>query len=467
LGYTREELLQMKITDIDAPEYAAGFAERLQDQLEDGYLDNISGVHIAKDGRHIDIDVRSTMIDYRGQRVVLAVTRDITYLKRVEEAERNRRQLAEALLDSVVALNTTLKLDEVLNRVLTNLQNLVPHQAANIMLIEEEVAHLVAWHGYEDLGVSDEAIRHLNFVVAETPNLRHMIDTRDGIIIANTAQDSLWIETPISQRFSSVVGIPIELDGKVIGFLHLESIHQDFFATIDLRHLQTFGNLAAIAIKNARAFEQAQELAVVEERQRLARDLHDAVSQTLFSASMISETLPRLWDQNPAQVKPLLEELHQMTRGALAEMRTLLVELRPTALIEAQFSELVKQLTSALVGRAPVKLHLEVLEERSLPPDVQVALYRIMQEAVHNIAKHARASEVWVEASLKPAVVTLRIVDNGRGFDAAKVSPERFGVGIMGERARAIGAQLEITSTIKQGTEVKVTWLDPQGDAQK
>ena len=155
---------------------------------------------------------------------------------------------------------------------------------------------------------------------------------------------------------------------------------------------RTLADQLAIAIENSRLYEQASELAASHERQRLARDLHDAVSQTLFSVSLIAEVLPRIYARDPDQGAQRLEELRQLTRGALAEMRTLLLELRPAALAEANLPDLLKQLGEAVTGRA--RIPVEVVSEGSpeLPSDVRLAFYRIAQEALNNVAKHSGAS---------------------------------------------------------------------------
>jgi signal transduction histidine kinase len=242
-----------------------------------------------------------------------------------------------------------------------------------------------------------------------------------------------------------------------------------------------------------RLHEKAQELAVMEERQRLARDLHDAVSQTLFSASLIAETLPELWESNPEEGEHLLEKLQQLSRGALAEMRALLMELRPATLAEASMSDLLRQLGQAVSGREGIPVPVTVDEacaQRArwaqvvesptgdskvgeLPVDVRIALYRIAQEALNNVVKHAQASRVEVSLQCLPLVrdgdregageVILDIRDDGLGFDPSSVSQERLGLGIMRERAEAVGIRLEIDSQPGQGTRVTAVWVDDEG----
>jgi signal transduction histidine kinase len=204
-----------------------------------------------------------------------------------------------------------------------------------------------------------------------------------------------------------------------------------------------------------------QDMAVSEERTRLARDLHDAVTQTLFSATLIADVLPDIWQANENEGKRRLEELRQLTRGALAEMRTLLVELRPNALVEVPLSTLLRQLSEALTGRSGIDIQASSEGERKLPPDVQVALYRIAQEALNNVVKHSRASQAAVLLRLGDQV-RLSVTDNGAGFDPASVTADHLGLKIMSERSQAIGAKFSLYSEPGEGTQVTVTWQDKE-----
>lgn len=195
-----------------------------------------------------------------------------------------------------------------------------------------------------------------------------------------------------------------------------------------------------------------------EERNRLARDLHDAVSQTLFSASLIAEVLPTLWEKDPEKGKVRLEEVRQLTRGALAEMRTLLLELRPSALIEADLPHLLEQLAEAITGRTRIPVVVTSIGDCLLPDDAKVGFYRIAQEALNNVAKHSEATEVMVSLICEKIKVTLQIKDNGIGYDIDKISHESLGVGIMQERAEDINALLTIHSQVGEGTEISVVW---------
>jgi len=213
-----------------------------------------------------------------------------------------------------------------------------------------------------------------------------------------------------------------------------------------------------------RLAEELKERAAASERSRLARDLHDAVSQTLFSASLIAEVLPRLWERDQDEGRRRLEEVRQLSRSALAEMRTLLFELRPAALTEAEMSDLLRQLADTITGRGRLPVAVEISGKAVLPPEVKVAFYRITQEALNNVAKHSGATEAKVNLNCQPDKAILTVSDNGRGFDKASLPADSLGIGIMRERAEAVGAGLEIESKAEHGTVVKVTWMKKTGE---
>ena len=216
------------------------------------------------------------------------------------------------------------------------------------------------------------------------------------------------------------------------------------------------------ALEKGRLRQEAEEAAAMAERNRLARDLHDAVSQTLFAASLIAEILPSLWEIEPAEGMQRLNELRELTKGALAEMRSLLLELRPAALAEAQLPNLLQQLRNAIAGRARLPVEVTIECARSLPVDVKIALYRIAQEALNNAVKHAEATQLKIHLACGEEGVRLAVSDNGKGFAPQQALRDRLGLGIMLERAEAIGASLKIESQLGQGTTISTFW--PYGD---
>lgn len=193
------------------------------------------------------------------------------------------------------------------------------------------------------------------------------------------------------------------------------------------------------------------------ERQRLARDLHDAVSQTLWTASLIADVLPTVWEQDRVKGKENLKQLRQLTQGALAEMRMLLLELRPASLEETGLHELLNQIAEATMSRKEIDIVVSA-KPAELPIDVKIALYRITQEALNNISRHARATKATIDLKSTETELELQITDNGRGFDVNQPAPERMGLGIMQERAATIQAALTIDSIISKGTIITVKW---------
>ena len=204
--------------------------------------------------------------------------------------------------------------------------------------------------------------------------------------------------------------------------------------------------------------QQAVEDAVIAERNRLARDLHDAVTQTLFAASLTAEVLPDLWDLDEDEARKSTEELRQLTRGALAEMRTLLFELRPAALNQARLIDLLQQFSEALMGRERLPICLDVDGDCEIPSNVKVEIYRIAQESLNNVVKYARATRVEIKVQLEAGHVHMDIKDDGIGFDMTCVKPTSLGLRIMRERAESIHAQVQVSSQPGRGTMVSLDW---------
>ncbi|MBD2518831.1 sensor histidine kinase [Nostoc sp. FACHB-973] len=205
--------------------------------------------------------------------------------------------------------------------------------------------------------------------------------------------------------------------------------------------------------------EQLRKIAVEIERNRLARDLHDSVSQRLFSVATIAEALPRVWQRYPETAQQGLEELVQLTQGALAEMRNLLLDLRSSSLTEKPLSKLLEQLIEAILGRTSLQVITKLEGDRPVSDEVKLVFCRITQEALNNIIKHAQATQLSVSFHSDSQKMVLRIRDNGHGFDVTKISPDRLGIAIMKERAQSIGGSFQLKSCPGEGTEIILSWL--------
>jgi PAS domain S-box-containing protein len=209
-----------------------------------------------------------------------------------------------------------------------------------------------------------------------------------------------------------------------------------------------------------RAEAQLERAAADAERERLSRDLHDAVTQTLFSITAIAEVLPDTWERDPDKARHGLHDLQVQTQGALAEMRTLLLAWRPEALQSSNLGEMIHQLGNAMAARTRMPVTTTVVGECHPPVEVRLAFYRIAQEALNNVVKHAQANRAIIRLECTEERVILSINDDGRGFDLEAVRSHRLGLNIMRERATAVGATFAVASEPDSGTEITVTWED-------
>lgn len=301
----------------------------------------------------------------------------------------------------------------------------------------------------------------------ESPVLRRAIETRETIVV-----DSAHAELPpdlgesaAGKHAHQLLIVPMVARAGAVGVLVIaRGADHTSFSPAETKLAQTVADALAVAVENERLHEQDARQAAVRERQRLARELHDAVTQTIYSATLIADALPEVWRREPDEGLRNLATLRRLVHGALAEMRTLLFELRPGALRAAPLDTLLERLGAALSGQIQVPVEVTVEEEVPVPTDVKVALYRVAQEAFSNIAKHARAGAVSASVVADAGGATMIVRDDGRGFDLSAVSPERMGLRIMRERLDEIGASIAVDSVPGGGTMIVVAWRRAAGD---
>jgi signal transduction histidine kinase len=269
---------------------------------------------------------------------------------------------------------------------------------------------------------------------------------------------------PLLEGMQSWMWVPLAVKKQVIGGIGLAHADHNYFSMHHADLSMTIANQAAVTLVNSELYEHAQALAALQERQRIAQNLHDAVNQSLFSAGLIAEVLPRLWDRDQADARRSLEDLRRLTRGAQAEMRALLAELRPSTITDSNLGDLMVLLGNGFSGRTNIPVRIHAGNTINLPTEPQMAIYRICQEALNNIAKHARASQVEINLSYEYEKLELIIRDNGCGFNPTDTIPSgHYGLEMMRERAETVGAILTINSQPGQGTEVKILWKDLEG----
>lgn len=385
---------------------------------------------------------------------------DITERKLAEEVEREQRAFTDALIASTTVFNSTLNLDKLINLILINVGKVVPHDDSDIWLFDKSLKNV---HPAlrKDMDGKVLLTSSVMLPVEAISIFKTIIETREPVYLPEIQPDSF----PIPSRNTnsrSCICTPVIFGDYLLGFLVLNSSKKDFYTPIQIQRLQAFANQAGVAIRNAQLYSQAQEAAALEERQRLARDMHDVISQTLFSATIKAEALPYLMDsESPEKIKDSLLELHKLTRGALAEMRTMLMELRPNTIVNTDLKNLLTQMVEGLAGRTTAKIELSTEGMGLLPPEVQTAFFRITQESINNILKHSKADHVRIIFSNKKEEVNLSIEDNGCGFIPASVDVERMGLRIMRERADSINAAFDLISQPGKGTKININWKKP------
>jgi two-component system nitrate/nitrite sensor histidine kinase NarX len=414
-----------------------------------------------------DLVATATLIPGTNQTVVSLL--DISDRKRAEEELQRAYDELATILALSNGIASTLELEPLLELILDQLAHLVDYGSVAVLTLAGDFLACQAYRGAYPAAdifahnVPLKQVTHIplfhELIVAKQPFYIPNLDSEPGLVEA--------IEAVLGFPFlePAIMGVPLSVEEQVIGMLLLMDREPGHFRPRELDLVQAFADRVASAIQNAQQYAAAQVVAADEGRHRLARELHDAVTQTLFSASLIAEALPAAWEQSPEKGLHGLEELRSMTRGALAEMRALLLELRPAGLTEKPLSELLRNLTEAVTShtKVPVRLTSVIDGDPPNPPDLQIALYRITQEALNNVAKHAEASHVNVTYRCEPLRGELSIRDDGCGFDPLAIPPGGVGLGGMRERAEQVGATLCVESRPGEGTKVVVVWENGGG----
>lgn len=225
----------------------------------------------------------------------------------------------------------------------------------------------------------------------------------------------------------------------------------------ELAFLLSIADHAGTALHAAQLIERAGARAGEQERARLARELHDSVAQALYGITLGAKTARATLERDPARTLQSLDYTIRLAEGGVSEMKALLFSLRPDALEEGGLTAALTQHAHALEARHGLKVHAELRREPDLAPDVQAAAYRVAQEALHNVVKHARAAQVWVSLAQDGPLVTLTVRDDGRGFDPQAQGRGTLGQRSMRERAAGAGGTLTVQSAPGEGTTVTLT----------
>jgi PAS domain S-box-containing protein len=454
-GYTYEELIGLPATATTHPDSLYLVAEALR-TIQAGEQIDTQGVALRKDGTSFYAEAHGTPFTYKGKPHILGIVRDVTERVQAQQlleqrVEERTRELS-TLLEVSHNVASTLELEPLLGMILDQLKTVVDYSGASINTLEGEDVVIVDYRGFRP----QEYMLCLRFPLKQAGLIWEMIGHREPVII-----DDVQDDTPLARAYREMVGelletstdqlrswmaVPLALKDQVIGMLALAAKEPHYFTQRHIVLALAVANQAAVAIENARLYEQAQDVAVLEERQRLARELHDSVSQALYGISLGAHTARTMLERDPGQVAGPLDYVLSLAEVALAEMRALIYELRPESLkIEGLVSALAKQ-AAAVHARHGITISTDLCDEPDLPLKAKQDLYRIAQEALHNTVKHAHASKVDLRLQQAPGALVLEVYDDGIGFDPTGSFPGHLGLHSMRERVTSLGGMLSIES---------------------
>ena len=467
-GYSPDAFAQLNPDQFIHAEALPVFQELIE-RVKTGGQFRGRAVFLHRQNGPYPVEITGSVFMYRGKRHVLGVVRDITEQVRaydvLEQRVRERTRELTTLLNASRMLATTLDLDSLLDLILDQLKDIVEYSGALIFTLEagDEMVLLRERH---DPPVSLARRRLKMDTLAE---LKKAEALKEAIIVTANGglpyPDCPWSLVYECQgdasplKVGSWMAAPLLLKERLLGFLALEHSQPGYYTTAHAALAEAFAVQSALAIENARLYEQAQNLAALEERQRLARELHDSVSQALYGIALGARTARTLLDrdidsqQGASLVEPL-DYVLSLAEAGLAEMRALIFELRPESLeTEGLVAALSKQ-AAAVQARHGLQVVSAFCDEPRAPLSVKEAFYRIAQEAMNNVIKHARASQIDLTLRLEGNVLMMEIADNGLGFDAQATYPGHLGLKSMPERIERLGGSFRIQSASGEGTRI-------------
>jgi PAS domain S-box-containing protein len=428
---------------------------------------------LRRDGTPFHIEVLGTGFIYRGEPHALAVVRDITeeveaYQFLEQRVEERTRELS-MLLDVSANIASTLDLPLLLELILEQLQQIVDYDGASVLILEGDELRHVAHRG----PIPREVQSQMHLSREQAGELWEAMEGYEPLIIGDVRGDT-WLAQAFRQAFGEYldqemgyvrtwVGVPLMVRERFIGWLSLHHCEPGAYAQHHVTLARTIANQAATGIENARLYAQARRLAALEERQRLARELHDSVSQVLYGVGLGARTASALLDRAAiapefkASLAEPLDYILSMAEAGLAEMRALIFELRPDSLEREGLVAALTRQADALRVRHKLEVHTKLCQEPLLPFEAKEALYRIAQEALNNVAKHAQASRVQLRLRSEPGGIILEVEDNGVGFDPQREYPGHLGLHSMRERAAKFGSVLDIESAPGNGTLIRIS----------
>jgi len=487
-GYEAAEALGQNFRLLNSGQQSAEFYRALWDTIVSGEVWQGELVNRRKDGRqYVEEQTIAPVHNEHGEIThFIAIKHDITERKQAEDrlerynqdllavsqAERAQRQLAETLSAASLALTQSLNLETVLEALLDYVGQMVPYDSANVMLLETESRLTVrVARGYEQWA-NVAAVRTATFDVQTNRIFEALLTTRHSCRISDTRAHLDWESRPGVEHVRSWLGVPLIAGGHVIGLYSLDKIEPDYFTPEHQRMAEMLVGQAAVAIQNAWLFEQvragrerlqslSRRLVEAQEAERhyVARELHDEAGQALTSLLFgLRQLESQLTDTTLASQ---VAELKQTTNGLFDSLHRLAADLRPASLDHLGLVPVLHQYVKAMGDRYGLIAQFKAVgfDGERLSIEIETALYRIVQEALTNIGRHARATRADVLLERRGDRVVVVVEDNGLGFDAEIGRFAQDGhLGLVGmqERVEMLGGSLTIESAAGAGTTIVV-----------
>ena len=408
---------------------------------------------LDRNGQEREVLLHHTRLELGGHLLLAGIVEDVTETRRV-------RREAVALAQSAASLGINRSLDATLEALAQSIVETTSAIACGVYLLEGDGnlrtagtfglprGYAAAADAAQKRGAPRAALRAIEAhatVIDEDVVSRRLADPRFAPL------HDLIREVP----WSVIVSLPLMRHDGAIGALNAYYSSGQRPPEIDMSFLRAMADQAASAVDYARLLAASRDKVALEERQRLARDLHDSVSQAVYGIALGARSAKELLSKDPAQVHEPLEYVLRLSEAALAEMRALIFELRPEALEREGLTGALKHHTAVLRARHGIAVEESFTGEPTMSWEAKQALYRIAQEALHNAGRHARATQVRIVLSQDDTEIRLEVSDNGVGFDTESEHPGHFGLNTMRERATELGGSLDIESRPQAGTRVR------------
>jgi PAS domain S-box-containing protein len=471
-GFTGEEFHNLSVFDYTYPEDVEQDMDLFFNQLVPGKIDQyqLEKRYIRKNGQVFWGRLSLSLARSEEGRPLFAIatTEDITQQKDAAEqlalayqtleqrVQERTRELA--VVNAIAAVvSRSLDLTEILKDSLKKTMEVTGIECGTAYRLENDgqSMDLIAHRG-----LSDDFIRKVNQLSIEAALAGKTIQKDQTLVyqVGTDYPEGELKETLQREGLQVIIGIPLAAKGQLLGGMILSTRSPRSFSPEEQSLLVSIGQQVAVAVENARLYDQVQQTALLEERARLSRELHDSVTQSIYSVTLYAEAAARLLVSGDGQAATdYLRELRDTAQEALREMRLLIYELRPVALEKSGLASALQMRLESVEGRAGLHAELQVEGEENVPFAVKEELYHIAQEALNNILKHSHAKRVLVSLQFQNGTIFMEICDDGVGFDPADVLGRGgFGLSGMKERAQHISGNLQVDSAPGKGTKVRI-----------